>query len=93
MRDETSSLLQLWHGDADSLGYRHEEIVVRVCELETPPSSTFLLALFYPGTVVGDVEPEDAEMLQSGFDLWVRRQTLNAKARSVLDRVRAYTGG
>lgn len=80
MAVDVGTLLKLWHGDEDTAGYAHPEIVVAVCDamVGTPTYET-VRRRFYPvQTVDGkavdpDIDPLVSEILVKGYATWKKR--------------------
>jgi hypothetical protein len=78
-----NEILALWHGDEDTFGYQHYELVVKLCDLTQPNSFEVLRRKLYPAVTVptsGGVsttdpflEPETVVVLKKGWDVWRRR--------------------
>ena len=72
-------LLGLWHGDKDSDGFMHPELVAKVCDLMRPqPGKADDVAIrFYPAFTAAQLAseyPEAMDIIRDGFMVWERRR-------------------
>ena len=81
LQDETEAILSLWHGDSDSCGYHHAELVIRACAIERPTSTLAALAIFYPGVGPADIDIDDRMLIDQAFRLYTARKELAQRVR------------
>lgn len=73
---DTAELVAQWHGDDDTCGYWHPELVAKACDLEQPSSELFALRIFYPDAFTHEVDDDAVEIVKQGWAIHVARQSL-----------------
>lgn len=88
---DAQALLGLWHGDPDTTGYQHYELVVAVCDLVKPPSVEQLRRRFYPAPFTNgkyedpEIDLETERTIDYGYSVWRNRVDGRAKATEPAD--------
>ena len=68
-----TDLLDLWHGDTDSMGYHHPYIAKAVCRIVKPPSLELLFSEYlYPDRSQAQVPFRAQGLVAAGYRLWRR---------------------